>query len=97
MKKKLLKGECVEADDSYAGELKYIDLPYQDGGSCSWRKTKQKVHSCHETVNSLFKQWGILQNRYCHSLRKHGDIFCAVAVITQLQIENGNPLFHVNY
>jgi hypothetical protein len=37
--------------------------------------------------------WGILQQCYHHDLEKHGMIFHAIAVMTQLDIDNGNCLF----
>ena len=52
-------------------------------------KIQGRVHSCHETVNGCFKSFAILENRYHHDLKTHGYVFCAVAVLTQLSIENG--------
>jgi hypothetical protein len=34
---------------------------------------------------------------YRHDLTKHGSLFRAVAVIVQVTIENGEPLFAVDY
>ena len=34
---------------------------------------------------------------FWHNLTKHGSVFRAVASITQLAIENGEPLFDVEY
>ncbi len=35
--------------------------------------------------------------QYQVSLPSHGDVFLACAVVTQLTIENGEPLFEVEY
>jgi hypothetical protein len=34
---------------------------------------------------------------FCHDLTMHCRVFSAIAVITQLAIENGEPLFQVDY
>jgi hypothetical protein len=43
------------------------------------------------------KNWGILSQVFCHDIMQHGDVFRACAVVTQLTIENGEPLFKVEY
>ena len=107
LKKKLqfLK-ERVEADDGYAGEYYYVDLP-QDGcfhscfhtaetpcPGCTQHKLKNRLRSRHETCNRRFKQWKILGERYRHDLKFHGYVFHAVAVITQVEIRCGRSLFY---
>jgi hypothetical protein len=56
-----------------------------------------RVRSCHETLNGRLKAWGILSNTYRHNITKYGTVFYACAVITQLAIVNGEPLFEVEY
>jgi hypothetical protein len=58
---------------------------------------QQRVRAHHETVNKRFKQWSCLLSRFRHDIGKHGDVFRCVAVLTQLAIENGEPLFEVEY
>ena len=43
------------------------------------------------------KNWGILSQVFRHHIMTHGDVFRACAVVTQLTIENGEPLFEVEY
>ncbi len=43
------------------------------------------------------KNWGILSQVYRHDIMRHGEVFRACAVVTQLTIENGEPLFEVEY
>ena len=50
-----------------------------------------------EHVNKRFKQWGILKQSYRHDMTKHGYVFMSIATITELQIENGQPLMDVEY
>ena len=50
----------------------------------------------HETVNRRFKQWKILGGeRFRHPEELHGDVFNAIAVITQIEIENGAHIWEV--
>jgi hypothetical protein len=39
----------------------------------------------------------VLVKHFCHSLAFHSSGFCAVAVITELNIEAGESLFPVEY
>ncbi len=86
------------ADSGYEGEFRSI-------------KTPDKVHfrsglefydaavarACHETLNSRFKKNQVLVKRFHHSLAFHLACFGAVAVVNKLIIENGEPLFYVQY
>ena len=90
--------ERVEADDGYVGEA-----PQKVKCPCSFTNPEEtldmqkRVRARHETVNKRFKQWGSLLNRFRHDIGKHGDVFRAIAVITQLAIVHGEPLFEVQY
>jgi hypothetical protein len=44
-------------------------------------------------ANRLFKRSNTLGRTFRHDRRLHGSAFRAVAVLTQLAIENGAPLF----
>jgi hypothetical protein len=85
----LTGGEKVEADKGYRGEPHYVILPSGENDAA------QRARSRHETVNKRFKQWGSLHRVFRHHLGKHQAVFFAVATITQLAIENGEPLFDV--
>ncbi len=43
------------------------------------------------------KKWGILCQVYRHDIMRHGNVFRACAVVTQLTTKNGEPLFEVEY
>ncbi len=60
------------------------------------QEMQNRVWSRHETVNGQFKNWEILKSMYRHDLMEHGDVFRAIAVITQLSIDAGERLFEVN-
>jgi hypothetical protein len=48
-----------------------------------------------ETVNEQLKNHRCLEERFRHGIKKHSACFRAVAVLTQLAIENGDALFDV--
>ena len=94
----LEEGEMVEADLGYRGEQFKIKTPSSlHVRSDEERKMKALVRARHETVNERMKNFSILSNVFRHDLRKHSAVFRAVAVITQLSIEDGEPLFQVHY
>ena len=88
MKNSLSPGEKVVADLGYRGEPNHIITPSGDRS-----EPESKIRGRHETVNGRFKNWAILQRVFRHEVQKHQPAFGAVAVITQLQLENGEPLF----
>jgi hypothetical protein len=55
------------------------------------------ARSRHETLSGRLKKLGILEKVYRHNITVHGTVFYAFAVITQLSITNGEPLFEVEY
>ena len=90
------EGEMVEADGGYAGEEHYIKVP-KDAISREQSKMKQAARSHHKSANSCLKIFQILKKEFCHVLTKHSSVVHAVAVITQLNIEDGYPLYSVEY
>ncbi len=56
-----------------------------------------RVRARHEMLNGRLKNWGILSQVYWHDIMRHGEVFRACAVVTQLTIKNGEPLFEVEY
>lgn len=88
----------VEADDGYIGEAPvYVKCPksFTNPEETKWMQTR--VRSRQETVNKRFKNWGILKQVFRGEIPKHGDAFRAIAVMTQLSIEDGEPLFDCGY
>lgn len=59
------------------------------------KRFARRVRGRHEGVNGRFKDWGALRQKFRHSWAKHGMVFRAVAVITQIEIENGMTLFDI--
>ena len=88
--------EMVEADRGYAGEPRKIRKP-MDYRSEEDRTAKKRARARQETVNNRFKQFGILQKTYRHSLYDHQKVFRSIVVLTQLAIRNGEVMFAVEY
>jgi hypothetical protein len=90
--------ERVEADDGYLGEApRYVKCPKSFANDETCTQMQQEARSRHEKVNKRFKHWGCLLQRFRHHPSLHGDCFHAVAALTQLAIENGEPMPQVQY
>ncbi len=89
-------GEQVEADKGYVGHPNKIKCPQNVGNPREKRAMQGRVRARHKMLNRWLKNWGILYQVYCHDIMRHGDVFRACAVVTQLTIENGEPLFKVD-
>lgn len=92
-------GERVEADDGYRGDPTTLRVPAdvltrQNEEADSMQK---RVQGRHETVNARFKKFSILKERYRHDITQHGYVFRAVAVLVQISLQNGDPLYNVEY
>ena len=92
----MIAGEKAEADMGYRGELDTIRHP-RIYISQSDRKAKAIVRARHETINRRMKQFNCLKQNYRHDLAKHGIIFRAVAVITQILFDCGEKPFKCKY
>ena len=90
--------ERVEADDGYIGEApRHIKCPKSFTNPELTVRMQARVRSRQETINRRFKQWGILKQEYRHDLTKHGDVFRAIVVITQLTQNLGDRVFATGY
>lgn len=94
--KLLLAGEKTQADGGYPGEKATVNMP-NESDTNQLRKLKKQVRARHEHVNRRFKQFECLQQRFRHPLYKHKSCFLAVVVITQIAMENNEPLDQVEY
>lgn len=81
-------GEKTLADGGYRNS-DYFENPNGD-------QHKKKILARHETVNGRIKQFSCMKNRFRHDLHLRPSFFHAVVHLTQLMIENGEPLYSVN-
>ena len=51
----------------------------------------------HENINRRLKELAILQQKFRHSLEKHGTVFRAVANITNLKLKTECPLYRIDF
>ena len=97
MKDNLEEGERVECDDGYGG----ADPEFAKSKSGIFhpkmsKKTCNIVCARQESANKRIKQFAALSGVFRHDMTKHSTVFNAVALVTQISIEVGMPLFEVN-
>ena len=92
----LADGERVEVDEGYTGDLPI--RPKSDfGGNQEWKIMKGHARARHENINRLFKQFGILGQKFRHSRHKHMSVLQAVAAVVQNEIKDGRGTYQVEY
>jgi hypothetical protein len=89
-------GEQVEANKGYVGHPEKIECP-QNVGTPAEKWVMQGRGCIMRCWIGGKKNWGILSQVYHHNIMWHGNVFQACAVVTQLTIKNGEPLFEVEY
>ena len=90
--------EMAVADSGYGGELLSIKTPdFMHFRSADEYGAAAVARARHETMNKRLKSKQVLTKPFRHSLQFHSSCFRAVAVIEELNIENGHPLFDVEY
>lgn len=67
------------------------------GNKVECEEMQSRVRSRQETINKRFKQWAMMKNIYKGDIRHHASYFRVVAIVTQIAIEHGEPLFVVDY
>jgi hypothetical protein len=90
-------GERVKADDGYCRHADKIKCPKNDANPTENLAMQGRARARHETFNGWLKNRGILSQVSRHHISLHGDVFWTCAVLTQLAINNGEPLFGVEY
>ena len=93
--RELEDGEMCEGDTHYKRNLKDRFITWPSGSERA--RMAAKVEARHETVNRRFRDFAMMRNRWTHGRELFTSTFHAVAVIVQLHLENGEPLFQVKY
>lgn len=82
-------------------EKAIADRGYKDGNffitpdnSPSYPKIK-RILARHETINRRLKQWKCLSTKFRHPLFHHPKCFHAIICITQIIVQNGEPIFKI--
>ena len=90
--------EQVEADDGYIGECPAnCKCPNGTTRRENRLQINQLQRSRHERFNERFVKFGCMNQKFWHSVSKHGLCFDCVAVLTQLSIEHGEVIPYFNY
>lgn len=90
-------GERVETDAGYRGENpEHTRIPNANDTE-EVASMRARVGKRHETINRRFKQFNCLKNVWKHKLVLHSAAFRAIVVITQLLMDDGEPVFDVYY
>ena len=92
LKSKIPQGKKVIADAIYKDPVCSIWNPLDTLEV--WR-FKQRTRAHHETFNGCIKNFQVLSGKFRHGIDKHKEVFEAVCVIIQYEMENGHPLFDV--
>jgi len=58
---------------------------------------KARARACHESINGLLKQYGILKECFCHNQNDHPLIFKAIANLVQAKIMLEGATYQVAY
>lgn len=96
---KIPEGHYAIADKGYRGEPNKIRVGnYLDDEEVAMLKAEGLARQ--ETFNARLQRYAILQERFRNSMEneqfeKHGTAFYAVAVLCQLEMMHGSPLFDV--
>ena len=88
-----VSNEKAEADAGYRGDNR-IWTPADDNAP---GHMKADVRARHETCNKRLKQFSILRRTFRHDRDFHDNVFRAVVVVTQLSLENVEPLYGTPY
>ena len=86
----LKPGEICEGDAMYR---KFLRDTFPGDNTEEDKKLSNRWRARHETANARIKRFKVISCKFRHDIVKHSDAFRACAVITQLEIENGKPLF----
>jgi len=87
-------GLCLDPGEKALADGGYRDSDYFENPNGD--QQKKKILARHETVNGRIKQFSCMKNIFRHDLHLHPSFFHAVVHLTQLMIENGEPLYSVN-
>ena len=84
-------GEMIIADKGYIGEPNRIITPIEDY-STNFNYQHKLMMARHEGVNKRVKDWHCMSATWRHGWESHIRTFYAVIALTQIKLENGEPL-----
>ena len=84
-------GELIIADKGYKGEPHRIITPIDDY-STNFNYQHKIMMTRQECVNKRVKDWHFMSATWRHGWESHIRTFYAVIALTQIKLENGEPL-----
>lgn len=87
-------GQKAIADGGYSGHPDLVSTPNSHDYP-EVAEFKRRVRQRHERYNGVLKEFDCLMNIWRHSAERLSQCFEAVAVITELKMQMGEPLFDV--
>jgi len=84
-------GEMIIADKGYQGESSRIITPVAQTGHPMNRQHKL-IMARHEHINKRIKDFSCMSGVWRHGWQSHVLMFYAVVALTQIKIENGEPM-----
>ena len=93
LKHHLQQNEKVIADKGYRNEPKCL-TPNDTLDPVVVRRMSI-ARARHEGINGMFKNFFILKHQFRHPRQKHGSVFGAITVITQMIIEQGGGTYQL--
>ena len=92
------KNEWVKINDWCRGESPgKVKCTASSTNPAENEAVQQCVCNRQETVNKCFEQSEIIATQYRHDVCDCAHVFCAIMVLTQVWMENGEPLIPVHY
>jgi hypothetical protein len=86
-------GKLVIADKGYKSKEEMMISINNELDDPDVKEFKSRVRSKHETFNRRIKIFKAVHDVFQHNVLKHQPVFESCAVITQYNLENGEPLF----
>ena len=91
---KIPEGKRAVADSGMKGEPKKITTS-RSGHAPETKKFLARAKSRQETLFARFKNFHVLKYRFRHDINLHERCLLAVAVIVQIDMDNGHGLFEI--
>ena len=88
--KHIVPGEKIIADKGYRGEPNKIITPTQNSGP--FNKQLKLIMARHELINKRIKEFSCMNSTWRHGWKSHILAFYAVVSLTQIRIQNGEPM-----
>jgi hypothetical protein len=94
LKDKVPDGKFVIGDKGYRGEADKVMTPNAHDFKAV-RDFKGRARARHESFNKRMKNYKVMDNRFIHGEDLHKVCFDAVLVLSQYQMDMGEPLFDI--